>query len=99
MPTPGARDLLRSVYDDLARPNPYPATASTDEQDAWMRREEAESALAGLIGTALAPGRVDSQRLNETRALVERSGTRSDSARTAAALRVLAQAIEVGGCP
>jgi hypothetical protein len=93
MLTPEARDLLRSVYDDLAQKNPYPDTASIDEQDAWIRREEAESSLAGLISTALAPGRVDKQTLNETRALVEKSGTRSDPARVAAALRVLAQGI------
>jgi hypothetical protein len=74
------------------QPDPYPGTASDDARDAWMDREEAESALAGLIRTALAPGRVDKQALDETRALVEKGGTRSDAARVAAALRVLAQA-------
>jgi hypothetical protein len=67
MLTPESRDLLQSVYDDLAQYNPYPETASIDDQDAWMRREGGESALAGLIATALAPGRVDRQTLNETR--------------------------------
>jgi hypothetical protein len=93
MLTPESRDLLASVGHDLSQPDPYPEAASIDEQDVWIRREEAESALAGLIGTALAFGRVDKQILNETRALVEKGGTRSDPARVAAALRVLAQAI------
>ncbi len=57
-----------------------------------MRRGEAESALAGLINTRLALGRVDRRALDETRALVEESGTRADAAKVAAALRVLAQA-------
>ena len=92
MLTPESRDLLQSVYDDLLQDDPYPETASIDDQDAWMRREEAESALAGLINTALAPGRVDKQMLNETRALVEKAGARADPAAVAAVLRVLAQA-------
>ena len=91
MLTPESRDLLRSVYHDLSQYDPYPETASIDDQDAWMRREEAESALAGLINTALAPGRVDKQMLNETCALVEKGGTRADQRRVAAVLRVLAQ--------
>lgn len=65
MLTPESRELLQSVYDDLLQPDPYPETASDDDQDAWMDREEAESALAGLISTALAPGRVDKQALQE----------------------------------
>ena len=97
MLTPESRDLLRSVYDDLLQPDPYPETASIDDQDAWIRREEAESALAGLISTALAPGRVDKPTLNETRVLVERGGTRADPARVAVALRVLARATESRG--
>jgi hypothetical protein len=92
MLTPESRDLLQSVYDDLSQYDPYPETASIDDQDAWVRRDEAESALAGLIKTALAPGRVDKQALNETRALVEKSGTRADPARLAAVLRVLDEA-------
>jgi hypothetical protein len=92
MLTPESRELLQSVYEDLSQPDPYPETASGADQDAWIDREEAESALAGLISTALAPGRVDKQTLNETRALVEKGGTRADAARVAAALRVLAQA-------
>ena len=91
MLTPESRDLLQSVYDDLTQNNPYPETASIDDQDAWMRREEGESALAGLINTALAPGRVDRQTLSQTRALVEREGTRADPAQVAAVLNVLAQ--------
>jgi hypothetical protein len=93
MLTPKSRDLLQSVGNDLSQPDPYPEAASIDDQDVWIRREEAESALAGLIGTALTLGRVDKQTLNEARALVERGGTRSDPARVAAVLRVLAQAI------
>jgi hypothetical protein len=92
MLTPESRDLLQSLYDDLLQYDPYPETASIDDQDAWMRREEAESALAGLIDTALAPGRVDKPRLNKTRVLVEKGGTRADHAAVAAVLRVLAQA-------
>ena len=92
MLTPESRDLLQAVYEDLSQYDPYPETASIDDQDAWMRREEAESALAGLIKTALAPGRVDKQTLNETRALVEKEGTRVDPAQVAAVLRVLAKA-------
>ncbi|WP_324276874.1 hypothetical protein [Blastococcus brunescens] len=80
------------MYDDLSQYDPYPESASIEDQDAWMRREEAESALAGLINTALAPGRVDKEMLNETRALVERGGTRPDPAAVAAVLRVLDQA-------
>ncbi|HEX2072206.1 MAG TPA: hypothetical protein VHF92_00360 [Geodermatophilus sp.] len=80
------------MYDDLSQQDPYPETASVDDQEAWMRREEAESALAGLISAGLALGRVDKQALNETRALVEKGGTRADEARVAAALRLLAQA-------
>jgi hypothetical protein len=92
MLTPEARQLLQSVYDDLLQSDPYPESASIEDQDAWVRREEAESALAGLINTALAPGRVDKQMLNETRVLVEKGGTRADSAAVTAVLRVLAQA-------
>jgi hypothetical protein len=92
MLTPKSRDLLQSVYDPLLQPDPYPETANVDDQDAWIRREEAESALAGLINTALAPGRVDKQALNETRALVEKGGTRADPTQVAAVLNVLAQA-------
>ena len=92
MLTPDARQLLQSVYDDLSQYDPYPGTASIGDQDAWVRREEAESALAGLINTALALGRVDTQMLNETRVLVEKGGTRADPAAVAAVLRVLAQA-------
>ncbi len=92
MLTPGLRDLLQAVYEDLSQYDPYPETASIDDQDAWMRREEAGSALAGLINTALAPGRVDKQTLDETRALVEKGGTRADPAQVAAVLHVLAQA-------
>ncbi len=91
MLTPESRDLLQSVYDDLAQHNPYPQTASIDDQDSWMRREGAESALAGLINTALAPGRVDKQTLTETRALVNKEGTRAAPAQVAAVLHVLAQ--------
>ena len=91
MLTPESRDLLQSVYDDLSQPDPYPESASDDDQDAWIRREEAESALAGLISTALAPGRVDKQALHETRALVAKGGTRADPARVAAVLHVLTQ--------
>jgi len=92
MLTPEARDLLRSVNDDLSQYDPYPETAGIADQDAWIRREEAESSLAGLINTALAPGRVDKQMLNETRVLVEEGGTRADSAAVAAVLSVLAEA-------
>ncbi len=92
MLTPEARDLLQAVYEDLSQYDPYPNTASIDDQDAWMRREEAEFALAGLINIALAPGRVDKQTLNETRALVEKEGTRVDPAQVAAVPHVLAQA-------
>ena len=91
MLTPESRNLLQSVYNDLSQYNPYPDTASIDDQDAWMRRAEAESALAGLINTALAPGRIDRQTLKETRTLVEREGTRADQAQVAAVLDVLAQ--------
>ena len=92
MLTPESRHLLQSVGDDLSQPDPYPEAASIGDQDVWIRREEAESALAGLIVTALAHGRVDKQTLDETRALVEKGGTRSDPARVAAALRILARA-------
>lgn len=80
MPTPESRDLLQPMYDDLSQPDPYPETSSVDDEFAWIRRYEAESSLAGLINTALAPGRVDKQALNETRALVEKVGTRADPA-------------------
>ena len=92
MLTPEARELLQSVYDDLSQYDPYPETASIEDQDAWIRREEAESSLAGLISTALAPGRVDRQMLNEARALVQKGGTRADPAAVAAVLDVLAEA-------
>ncbi len=91
MLTPESRDLLESLYDHLSQHNPYPRTASLDNEDAWMRHEEAESALAGLISTALGSGRVDESTLNEARALVEKGGTRADPAQVTAALRVLAQ--------
>ena len=93
MLTPEARELLQSVYDDLSQYDPYPETASIEDQDAWIRREEAESSLAGLINTALAPGRVDRQMLKEARALVQKGGTRADPAAVAAVLDVLAEAI------
>lgn len=96
MLTPESRVLLQSVYDDLSHHDPYPEIASVDDQDAWMRREAAESELAGLIKTALAPGRVDQQSLNEARVLVERDGTRADPATVATALRVLARATSTG---
>jgi hypothetical protein len=79
--TADPRNLLQAVCEDLSQYDPYPETAGIDDQDAWMRREEAESASAGLINTALAPGRVDKRSLNETRALVERGGTRADQHR------------------
>jgi hypothetical protein len=92
MLTPHSRELLKSVYDDLSQPISYPGTVSDAEQAAWIDRQEAESALAGLISTALAGGRVDVQALRETRACVERSGARSDAGRVAAVLRVPSQA-------
>lgn len=91
MLTPQSRDLLQRVVDDLSQSDPYPEAAGIDDQDGWIGREEAESALAGLIVTALALGRVDRQILDEARALVRKGGTRSDAARVAAAFRVLAE--------
>jgi hypothetical protein len=84
-------DLLQSVLDDLSQPDPYPQTASLDEQDAWMGRGEAESALAGLISTVLAGGRVDNQALDKARALAGLFETRVGTDRTETALSVLAQ--------
>jgi len=92
MLTPESRELLQSVYEDLSQPDPYPETAGFDEQEAWIQREEAESSLAGLISTALAPGRVDKQALNETRALLEKGGTPAKPERVALALRFLTEA-------
>lgn len=89
MLTPHARELLESVYEDLSELASYPGTASDAEQAVWINRQEAESALAGLISTALATGRVDGQARRESCALVERSGTRTDAVRVAAAFRVL----------
>lgn len=93
MLTPESRDLLQFVAEELSQPDPYPDAAGIDDQEDWTDREEAESALAGLIATALAGGRVDRQILDEAHALVRIGGTRSDPARVAAAFRVLAQAI------
>lgn len=90
MLTPETRQLLQSVYDDLSQFDPYPETARVDDRDAWIRRGEAESSLAGLINTALAPGHVDKQMLNATRALVQQAGTRADPAAVAAALDLVA---------
>ena len=69
MVTREERDLLQSVLDDLPQRDTYPRTASRDEQDAWMGREEAESALAGLISTVLVGGQVDKQAVDKARAL------------------------------
>ena len=85
------RDLLQSVLDDLSQRDTYPQTASRDEQDAWMGREEAESALAGLISTVLVGGQVDKQALDKARALAGLFETRAGTDRTEAALSVLAQ--------
>jgi hypothetical protein len=79
------------LYDVLSQPDPGPVTASVVDQDAWADREEAESAVAGLISTALAPGRVAERMLRETRALIEKGGTRADPEMVAAALHILAR--------
>ncbi len=91
MVTREERDLLQSILDYLSPPDPYSQTASLDEQDAWMGQEEAESALAGLISTVLAGGRVDKQALYKARALAGLFETRAGTDRTEAALSVLAQ--------
>jgi len=89
MVTREERNLLQSVLGDLSQPDPYPQTASPDEHDAWMGREEAESALAGLISTVLADGRVDETGLDKARVLAGLSETRAGTDRSEAALSVL----------
>ena len=88
-----ARTLLRSVLDDLRRPETFPERADAATQDAWADRMEAEAELAGLITTALAPGRIDRQTLVHAQALIKEAGTQVDAERLAAALQVLGQAV------
>jgi len=85
-------ELLARVLGILSESDAHPVGSSAAEQDAWMGREEAESALAGRISTALAHGRTDRQQLSEARALVNRWGTRADAHDVRVALYVLGNA-------
>ncbi len=88
-----SRALLRSVLDGLGQLDPFPDGSDAVAEDAWVDRVEAEADLAGLIATALAPGRVDRQALASARSMIGKAGSRVDDARLANAFRILLQSV------
>ena len=88
---PETLQLLRALYDDLSRPDPYPDGASDAEQDAWAERGWADSWLAGLLSRATNSGRVTRDEIAEGRSLSAQHGSRVGRARAAEAYDLLAR--------
>lgn len=89
MVTSADNAALRAVESRLNRRTEFPALLSTEEQDEWMEREEVDSALAGLLNTALNGGRLDPQEVKEVRDTLVRVGTNQDRDASVEACEIL----------